>query len=265
MNSRVHAGVVPGAETIDLQEGNPRGILLLHGFGDTPQTLCLLAEDLHSAGYDVRVPLLPGHGRTVDAFIASRHDEWLDFARQELRVMRENHEAVALAGLSMGGALAAILAAEFKDVCALGLLAPYIDMPWTHKIAASMYWVWGADRVRQSNSPGSIRDPAERSKNVGYGYYTARLLHELAMIGKAARRALPRIESPTLIVQSRTDPRIKAHVAERALASLGSSEKKLVWIEGAGHIITVDYGREQVFREVRDWMDSHVPRAIATT
>jgi len=264
MNSGTRADVVPGAETINLQEGNSRGILLLHGFGDTPQTLRLLAKELHSAGYDVKAPLLPGHGRTIESFVASRHEEWLTFARQELRAMRENHETVALAGLSMGGALAAILAAEYKDVPALALLAPYIDMPWTQKIAASFYWAWGADRVRPSNSPASIRDPAERSKNVGYGFYSARLLHELAMIGKAARRALPRIDSPTLIVQSRTDPRIRASVAERALASLGSTEKKLIWIEGAGHIITVDYGREQVFHEVRDWMDSHVPRALAT-
>ncbi|MEO7367039.1 MAG: alpha/beta fold hydrolase [Gemmatimonadaceae bacterium] len=265
MTSGTPAEVLPGAETIDLQEGNSKGILLLHGFGDTPQTLRLLAEDLHRAGYDVRAPLLPGHGRTIESFVASRHEEWLDFARQELRVMRENHEAVALAGLSMGGAIAAILAAEYKDMPALGLLAPYLDMPWTHKIAASMYWAWGADRARKSNSPGSIRDAGERSKNVGYGFYSARLLHELAMIGKAARCALPHIKAPTLIIQSRTDPRINPEVAERTFSSLGSSEKKLVWIAGAGHIITVDYGREQVFHEVRDWMDSHVPGALATT
>ena len=264
MNSGIQAEVVPGAETIDLQEGNSRGILLLHGFGDTPQTLRLLAAELHAAGYDVRAPLLPGHGRTVPRFIASRHEEWLSFARAELKLMRESHETVALAGLSMGGALAAILAGESANVPALVLMAPYLDMPWTHKIAAAFYWAWGADRARKSNSPGSIRDPAERAQNVGYGFYSARLLHELAVIGKAARHALPRINAPTLILQSRTDPRIKSRIAEDALASLGSKEKRLVWIEGAGHIITVDYGREQVFKEVRDWMDAHVPRALAT-
>jgi len=264
MTSGTRADVVPGAKTIDLREGNSRGILLLHGFGDTPQTLQLLAKELHTGGYDVRAPLLPGHGRTVDSFVKSRHEEWLSFARQELKTMRDGHETVALGGLSMGGALAAILASEHKDVPALALLAPYLDMPWAHKAAAAFYWAWGADRARKSNSPGSIRDPAERPKNVGYGHYSARLLHELAIIGKTARRALSRIESPTLIVQSRTDPRIRSGVAESALASVGSREKKLVWIEGAGHIITVDYGREQVFQEVRDWMDSHVLRAVAT-
>ena len=265
MTTDTQADVVPGAETIDLQEGNSRGILLLHGFGDTPQTLRMLANSLHAGGYDVRAPLLPGHGRTVDAFVASRHDEWLSCARQELKAMQQSHETVALGGLSMGGALAAILAGERNDIPALVLMAPYIDMPVSHKLAAAFHWLWGSDNARKSNSPGSIRDPAERAKNVGYGgYYSPRLLHELSVLGRDARRALHRIQSPTLILQSRTDPRIKAAVAESAFASVGSREKKLIWIEGAGHIITVDYGREQVFKEVREWLDSHVPNALTT-
>ncbi len=258
------AEIVRGAETINLQEGNSRGILLLHGFGDTPQTLSLLAKELHSAGYDVRAPLLPGHGRSFESFAASRHEDWLSFAREELKEMRATHENATLAGLSMGGAIAAILAAENLDTPALVMMAPYMDMPFTHKIAALGYWLWGADRKRRGNSPGSIRDPLERVKNVGYGAYSARLLHELSRLSAKARRALPRVTMPTLIIQSRTDPRIKPQIAERTLASLGSKEKKLVWIEGAGHIITVDYGREQVFREVREWIDAHVPGLTTT-
>ncbi len=256
--------IIRGAETINLQEGNSRGILLLHGFGDTPQTLSILAKELNSAGYDVRAPLLPGHGRTFESFAASRHKEWLGFARDELKTMRRNHEVVVLAGLSMGGAIAAILAAENPDTPTLVMMAPYMDMPFSHKVAAFGYRLWGADRKRKGNSPGSIRDPLERAKNVGYGAYSARLLHELARVSAKARRALPRITMPALIVQSRTDPRIKPEIAERTLASLGSTEKKLVWIEGAGHIITVDYGREQVFREVREWIGAHVPSQTAT-
>lgn len=264
MTFEAQAGIARGADTINLQEGNSRGILLLHGFGDTPQTLDLLAKEVHSARYDVRVPLLPGHGRTFDLFAASRHMDWLTFAREELRTMRATHETVVIGGLSMGGALAAILAAENPDTPALVMMAPYMDMPLHQKIAASAYMLWGADKKRKGNSPGSIRDPIERAKNVGYGAYSPRLLHELSQLAAKARAALPRIKMPTLIVQSRTDPRIKPAVAERTLASLSSKEKKLVWIEGAGHIITVDYGREQVFREVREWIDAHVPSLTTT-
>jgi len=53
--------IIPGAYAIDLDRSGSRGVLLLHGFGDSPQTLWLLANDLHATGFGVRAPLLPGH------------------------------------------------------------------------------------------------------------------------------------------------------------------------------------------------------------
>jgi carboxylesterase len=249
-----------GAEPINLQEGNSRGVLLLHGFGDTPQTLRQLALELHAAGYDVRVPLLPGHGTVVADFLASRSRDWLDFARAELHDMKRGCERIALVGLSMGGALAAILASENPDTPALVLLAPYLDMPAIPRLAAGTFWLWG-NRVMKSNSPNSIRDPAERAKNVGYGAYSRRLLFELWKLTRLARASLSRIAAPTLIMQSRMDPRIASKVAQRAYAALGTADKKLVWMENTGHIITVDYGHEKVFEEVRSWLVTHEPAA----
>ncbi len=254
------AGTIAGAESIDLQEGSSNGVLLLHGFGDTPQTLRLLAGELHAAGYDVAAPLLPGHGRNVQAFTRSRRDDWLGAARDELTHLRSNHPRVAVAGLSMGGALAAILAAETPDLRALVLLAPYMEMPFAYRLASASHWMWGGFAgPRAGRSPGSILDPSERKKNLGYGVYSGRLLYELWRLCGIARQALPSITAPPILLQSRNDPRIAPRVAERTLAETGSTKKRLIWVEGAGHIITVDYGRDQVFSEVRGWLDEHVP------
>jgi carboxylesterase len=141
------------------------------------------------------------------------------------------------------------------------LLAPYLDMAPKIKIAAATHWIWSsAAGTRKSQSSNSILDPDERAKNLGYGgVYSGRLLYELWRLAAQARRALPAITSPTLLVQSRTDPRLAPAVAESALATIGAEEKKLVWIEGAGHIITVDYGRARVFDEVNAWIVKHTP------
>jgi carboxylesterase len=252
------ADTIAGAETIEMQEGSPTAVLLLHGFGDTPQTLGHLAKYLHGAGYDVRAPLLPGHGRSVQAFLKSRREEWLTCARDEYARLRATYETVSIAGLSMGGALAAIVASENEDVASLVLISPYLEMPAPHRIAAVLHPLWnGFAGARKSSSPGSILDPEERAKNLGYGVYSGRLLYELWRLAESARRALSGIRAPTLLIQSRRDPRIAPEVAERAIARVGATEKKLVWESDGGHIITVDYGRDRVLEGVESWISAH--------
>lgn len=259
------AGIITGAETIDLPEESSHGVLLLHGFGDTPQTLGLLADDLHSAGLGVRAPLLPGHGRNVESFIASRRADWLRFADDELTLMQNRHASVSIAGLSMGGALATILAATRRDVSSLVLLAPYVDMPMDYRVAAASHWIWGkAAGACSSRSPRSILDPSEREKNLGYGVFSGRLLYELWRLATLARESLASIAVPTLLIQSRNDPRIAPAVATRAYGAIGAVRKKLVWTDDGGHIITVDYGRERVFSEVRDWIMTSAPQLTTT-
>jgi carboxylesterase len=164
----------------------------------------------------------------------------------------------------MGGALAVVLAAEFQNISALILIAPYLGMPRLLRIAAATHWLWGrfAGELNGRN-PRSIHDPIEREKNLAYGAVTGRALYELSTVMNRARKALPGVRAPTLIVQSREDPRIPPDVAEFALKELGAKEKKLVWTEGAGHIITVDFGRERVFSEVETWLLTHTRNGAA--
>jgi carboxylesterase len=259
------APVIRGAQTIDLQEEGSPGVLLLHGFGDTPQTLALLARKLHKSGYSLYAPLLPGHGRNMDAFGKSRATDWIAASKSALAEMRRRHNSVFVVGLSMGGALAVLLAAELDDIPALVLIAPYLGMPRSLRLAASTHWAWERF-VKEVNSrdPRSIRDPIEREKNLAYGAVTGRTLFELSKVVRLARRSLPRVKAPTLIIQSREDPRCPPEIAEFALQALGAREKKLIWTEGAGHIITVDYGRERVFTEVEQWLRMHTDRGAAT-
>jgi carboxylesterase len=252
-------GIRPGCEDIRLEGSRERAVLLLHGFGDTPQTLTYVAAALNADGFTVHAPLLPGHGRSTRDFARSTAEDWLSEARTALRQLTAKHSAVGVAGLSMGGALATLLASEIAAVRALVLMAPYFEMPRWLAAAALGGRLWGrfAGEIG-SGTTRSIRDPVERARNLGYGRTTGRLLYELWSLGRRARRALPLVQAPTLMIQSREDNRISPRVAQRAFARLGGAERQLVFTEGAGHIITVDYGRDAVIAEVRDWFGAHL-------
>lgn len=247
-----------GAATIDLPADAKRAVLLLHGFGDTPQTLAYLATYIHSHGWTVRAPLLPGHGRSLAEFAQSRADDWIDFARRELDALLEKYDLVSVVGLSMGGSLATILAAERGDLGALALLAPYLSMPMRLRRAAGAHRMLGAVLpYLRGGGERSIRDPAEVARNLAYGFTTPRLVFELARVVDRARAAAGRVAVPTLLVQSRQDNRIPPDAAERAFALFGVSDRRLMWTEGNGHIISVDYGRQAIFAAVVAWLEQH--------
>jgi carboxylesterase len=229
--------------------------LLLHGFGDTPQTLGYLAANLAERGFTVRVPLLPGHGRTIEAFARSGADDWLEAARAELAILTAQRQRVAVVGLSMGGALAVQLAAESPDIEALVLIAPYLAMPIVTRTVARLHRLVAVFfPVIAGRGAKSIRDPAESARNLAYGKTTPRLLAELLLTVRRAWAALPRVTAPTLYIQSHHDNRIAPAVAMRAFERLGATRKSLEWIDDGAHIVTVDFGRERVSEAVVRWL-----------
>jgi carboxylesterase len=255
-------GIIRGAEPIHLRGDPARGVLLLHGYGDTPQTLSYLANHLYASGWTVRAPLLPGHGRTLREFADSSADDWIAFAEIEYAAMRARHDTVALVGLSMGGALATIVAANAPELPALALIAPYLEMPPGLIRIARLHRVWGpVVPYVHGRGDASIHDAAERERNLAYGTSTARLVHELCRVVERGKAASSRVRAPTLVVQSREDNRIPPDAAERIFASVGAAEKRLEWVEGCGHIITVDFGRERVFELVDRWLAGHTGAA----
>jgi carboxylesterase len=251
--------LLPGAAPIALDHGS-RGVLILHGFGDTPQSIGALAARLHANGWTVRAPLLHGHGTSLRAFTGARADQWLSGARAALQELRSRAEHVAIIGQSMGGALGTILASEGR-VETLVLLAPYMALPRrAARFAAVHRVVTPFVPYLRSRSESSILDPEARRMALGRGITTPRLLHELSVIVRLAWRAAPVIDVPTLVIHSRRDPRVTTADAESAFAALGSADKSLLWVERSGHVISVDFDRDLVARHVMDWLERHVRR-----
>jgi carboxylesterase len=252
-------GIVRGAESIELSAPGDRAVLLLHGFGDTPQSLRSLAEHLNAIGWSVRAPLLPGHGRSPRDFDRVSAAALVQAAREELRALRARHTRVAIVGQSMGGALGAILAAEGPSPPALVLIAPYLAIPTAYRHAARVHYLWGwSGPFLRSGGERSIRDAAARDASLAIGLVSGRALHALASIVARALAALPAIAAPTLVIHSREDNRIPAAAAARAFERLGTAHKRLVWTEGNGHVLTVDTGFERVHAMTAEWLEAHV-------
>jgi carboxylesterase len=251
-------GIVPGAEGFTLQGPEDRALLLLHGSGDTPQTMRHLGDRLHAEGFTVRAPLLPGHGRGLRDFGRATAGDYVLAARAELDGLLERFHWVGVIGLSMGGALGARLTAECHDVRVLVLLAPYLTPPPSIALIGRMAPVWSlaVPYVGGRGGDASVHDPVARAASYAYGVFPPSAVRALCETAAAGRRALSSITVPTLVVHSRQDNRIPAALAEMATATLRAPTERR-WVTGCGHVITVDYCRDAVASLVSDFLARH--------
>jgi len=180
--------------------------------------------------------------------------------RAEWDALRERHPRAVLVGQSMGGALAAITAAESPPPAppALVLLAPYLAAgPGVRRLARLCWAVDAFSPYVPSVGARSIHDPEARRASLALGALTGRLARELTRVAARARAALPAITAPTLVVQSRIDNRIAAAVAEEAFRAVGARDKALEWLDGCGHVVAVDYQKGRVFELTARWLAEH--------
>lgn len=156
----------------------------------------------------------------------------------------------------MGAAIAGVLAADDETLPSMVLVAPYLQIPTWVRMALPFRKVWGplVGNV-EARHPRSIRDPKERAQSLAYGVVNAAAMAELSKVARSGRRALPRVVAPTLVIQSREDPRVSEATARMAAKKSGAQQKQIVWTKEGGHVITVDYGREKVIAAALEWIN----------
>lgn len=102
------------------------GVLVVHGFTGTPGSMRDVAAALAAAGHTVELPLLPGHGTTVDDMIATGWDDWSAAAQSALDELSARVDHVVVLGLSMGGSLTLWLATKNPDLAGIVCVNPAV-------------------------------------------------------------------------------------------------------------------------------------------
>ena len=132
--------------------------LLIHGLNDSPYVFSDVSKALVSRGFDVRAILLPGHGNTPEAQLNISYKQWLNAARQQLKLWKADDTPMYLGGFSMGSVISTILALEDKDIDGLLLFSPADKSKMNHLLRWSgIYsrfkpWVFGGMIIEDNPS-----------------------------------------------------------------------------------------------------------------
>lgn len=90
------------------------GCLIIHGFTGGPHELEPLTSYLQEqTDWHISVPTLPGHGKQL-ALENVGYKSWIETAEASLKQLKEKYDEIYVIGFSMGGMIAAFLAAKYK-------------------------------------------------------------------------------------------------------------------------------------------------------
>jgi alpha-beta hydrolase superfamily lysophospholipase len=232
----------------------PRGVVVLfHGFTACPQQFFEIAADLNTAGYDVLLPLLPGHGRQFSVVDGKRKDNIASLptgaTRERYSQLAEEMTAIAgearydrvVGGLSMGGMVATsalIQGQNFRgastSVWTRGILfAPFFGPPGVSG--------W-ASRVGGMMAPGAMRSwgpECERStvpgKRAGICEFTLGNLQAGTSLGEDLLRSANTVRVPVQVVGVEADTAADNGEMAKLVRSLSGKKDACFYAKGMPH------------------------------
>ncbi|MHA6512265.1 alpha/beta hydrolase [Tessaracoccus sp. Z1128] len=244
--------VWPEARPLHLGGGDV-GVVMIHGFTGSVQAIAGWAEALATsdgdwAGARVVAPRLPGHGTSWQDLARTRWWDWYGAVEDAYLELAGQHKTVFVAGLSMGGALALHLAAQYS-VAGVVLVNPSIAT--TDRRAPVVTRLPGL----LPSFPGISSDIAKPGVvELAYPRFSARSAATMAGLWREVQEGLRRIDAPVLLMKSAVD-----HVVE----PLGSEiirrdvrDVRLASLDRSYHVATLDYDADLIVAESRRFITS---------
>lgn len=233
-----------------------RAVLLLHGFTGSSSDVRMLGRFLEKKGYTSYAPHYRGHGVPPEQLIETGPKDWWEDVQKAYEFLKEEgYEQIAVAGLSLGGVLSLKLAMNAPLKGVVTMCSP-MTMRTTDMMFQGVLKYAKDYKKFEGKNEEQIQQEVEFIKQKGMPS-----LVDLQQLVQDVRKELDLIYLPLLVVQSRIDEIIDPQSAHIIYENVESLDKKLVWFENSGHVITLDKEKDKLhevifeFLESLDWED----------
>jgi len=206
--------------------GHPkRGILLIHGLGDSPWSFADLGESLARDGFLVRAILLPGHGTRPADLVDVDVKDWRAVVREQAALMKSDVDELYLGGFSTGANLALDYAIDDRSVRGLLLFSPALKsaqaFEWLAPVLALVRpWLHAPDDAGPQQSP--LRYLNIPTNGFAQYYQTA--------VAARTKLALKGFDRPALIVSSEHDSVVDVgHMLRTFKSQFTNADSRMIW------------------------------------
>jgi carboxylesterase len=244
--------VMRGAEPWG-SEGDSTGVLFVHGFTGTPQSMRYWAEGVAREGRTVLLPRLPGHGTTVKDMQSTTAADWVGEAEMSLRGLGERCDRIFVCGLSMGGTITLDLAERFADRIA-GIVLVNAAV-FTKDPRALLAPILGRFPLVVKAVGNDVADP--NSKELAYDRVPTKAAASFLKFQEKVKRRLPDVRCPALVFTSKQDHVVHPANGPYVLEHIGTTQKELVILERSYHVATIDYDKDVIVDRTNQFIKEH--------
>lgn len=245
--------------------GDDRGVLCVHGFTGTPFDVSYLGERLHERGLTVVAPRLPGHHTDWRDLDSTSWRDWYAAAETALDELAARCRTVSVVGQSMGALLVLRLAAMHPErvQSVVALAAPL----WLPPLAATVAWAtrrlpWLTRLFPTLPKRGGVdvKDPDIQARSPSYRVVPVRALHQYCELIEVVTPQLASVRAPLLVIHSRHDHTAPFAGSRALVRRVRSSIVRHRELRDSYHLVPHDVERDEVAREVGEFLEEHMPR-----
>lgn len=245
---------MPGAEPFLLHGNNGTGCLCLHGVSASPHEMRWFGEHLHGQGITTYGARLTGHGIHYKHLRHVHWQDWYSAALDGYHLLRSQCDRVFVAGLSMGGLLTLLLAAN-EPVDGLIVMASPLKLSsartmrlarWIKYVRPFLHMPDRSDFPQRIQSTQRQRGDTIIGR-VRYDHWATQAVEEVYNLMQVAGESLAQITAPALLMYAEKDQTVALDNLDYVRSRLSSQHIETEVLPRSGHILTQDYDHERVF------------------
>lgn len=236
---------------------NNKGVLLIHGWTSTAYEVRRLGKYLNEEGFTVSGPMLRGHGTKPEDLENVKWQDWVSDLSQEFDKLQRECEKVYVAGTSIGGSLAILLAKEKPGISGLVLMATPYAVKFEKLLAFFARLLFLFKKNIRKYYPPTFGVLTSITRLISYQTYPIKNAFEVKKLIETSREALSGIYQPCFLMKSRQDHIIIRNSLEKIYDRISSKVKYKKYINRAYHTFISDIKNEYVFEDIAEFIKNN--------
>ncbi|PWW81226.1 alpha/beta hydrolase [Prosthecochloris marina] len=243
------------------------GVLIVHGFTATLNSVNSLVEPLEKLGLHVSVPILKGHGESSPEKLRGvTWRDWMQDAEAAFHELSEKVDKIFVIGHSMGALIALNLATKYQggQLDSVILAAPAFRLVSMLGPGRPLHFLAPVLKtfIKSWDLSVALSDHDEKSRSMHYLWAPTDAIMSFFDLISFTESRLHDIRCPMLILHNRNDQTVTQNSSDIAFKGVAtaSSDKDIVWLERSEHQMFCDCEKMRAIDVIIDFIQSRISK-----